>query len=56
MFLSFLSVIGIRTMLAHVVLLDEKWVHSGVGIDSEADESHLGTLLHNLGIIDGIGR
>jgi len=56
MFLSFLAIVGIRTMLAHVVLLDEKWVHSGVGIDTEADESHLGALLHNLGVVDSIGR
>ncbi len=56
MFLSFLAIVGIRTMLAHVVLLDEKWIHSGVGIDTEADESHLGTLLHNLSVVDGIGR
>ena len=56
MLLSLLAIIGIRTMLAHVVLLDEKWVHSGVGIDTEADESHLGALLHNLGVIDCVGR
>ena len=56
MFLPFLAIVGIRTMLAHVVLLDEKWVHSGVGIDTEADERHLGALLHNLGVIDCIGR
>ena len=43
-------------MLAHVVLLDEERVHGGVGIDSEANESHLGTLLHYLGVIDGVGR
>ena len=43
-------------MLAHVMLLDEKRVHSGVGIDTEADESHLGALLHNLGVVDSIGR
>ena len=56
MFLSFLAIVSIRTMLAHVVLLDEKWIHSGVGIDTEADESHFGALLHNLGAIDCIGR
>ena len=54
MFLSFLSVIGVRTMLAHVVFLDEEWVHSGVRIDAEADESHFGALLHNLGVIDSV--
>ena len=54
MLLSFLAVVGIGTMLAHVVLLDEKRIHRQVRIDIEGDESHLGTLLHDFSVVDGI--
>ena len=54
MFLSFLSVVCIRAMLAHVVFLDEQGIHREVGIHREGDEGHLGALLHDLGVVDGI--
>ena len=54
MFLSFLSIIGVWSMLAHVVLFDKQRIHGEVRIHRESYERHLGTLLHHLGIIDGI--
>ena len=54
MFLSLLAVVGVRSVLAHVVLLDEQWIHCEVWVNREGYESHLGTLLHHLGIIYGI--
>ena len=53
-FLSFLTVISVWPMLAHIVLLDEQWIHGQVRIDAEGDEGHFGTLLHDLGVIYGI--
>ena len=49
-----LSVVGVGAMLAHVVLLDEERVHGKSGIHREGDESHLGALLHDLGVVHGI--
>ena len=54
MFLSFLSVICVWTVLAHIVLLDEQWVHREVWVNRESYESHLGTLLHNLCVVNSV--
>ena len=56
MLLSFLSVVGIRTMLTVVMFLDEQGVHRRFRIERERDVSHLGTLFHHLGIVNGVGR
>ena len=52
--LLFLAIIGVGTMLATEMLLNEKWVHRSVGIDTEGDKGHLGHLLHHYVIIYGI--
>ena len=54
MFLSFLTVVGIGTVLAVVVLLHEQGIHGESGIHAEGDEGHLGALLHDFGVINGI--
>ena len=41
-------------MLAHIVLLDEQRIHREVGIHAESYEGHLGTLLHDLSVVDGV--
>ena len=51
MFLSLLAVVGVRSVLAHVVLLDEQWIHCEVWVNREGYESHFGTLLHNLSVV-----
>ena len=51
-----ICVVSVRAVLAVVVLLDEEWVHRGLGIECEGDVGHLGTLLHHLGIVNGVGR
>ena len=52
--LFLLTVVGVRTMLAHVMLLDEKRIHRQGRVHRVGDESHFGTLLHDLGVVDGI--
>ena len=52
--LSLLSVVGIRSVLAVVVLLYEQRVHGELWVDREGHECHLGTLFHNLCVIDSI--
>ena len=54
MLLTFLTIVGVRPVLTHVVLLDEEGIHGEGGIDGEGDEGHLGALLHDLCVIDGI--
>ena len=54
MLLAFLSVVGIGAMFTVVMLLDEERVHCCLGIECERNVSHLGTLLHHLGIVHGI--
>ena len=54
MLLSFLAVVGVRTMLAHVMFLDEEGIHRQGGVHRESDEGHLGTLLHDLGVVDRV--
>ena len=41
-------------MLAAEVFLHEERIHGRVGVDAERDEGHLGDLLHDDGVIDGI--
>ena len=45
MLLSFLSVICVGTVLAHVVLLNQQRIHRQVRINREGNECHLGALL-----------
>ena len=54
MFLPFLSVVGVGSVLAVVVLLYEQGIHGEGGIDAEGDEGHLGALFHDLGVVDRI--
>ena len=54
MFLSFLSIVGVGAVLTHVVLLYKQRIHSELGGFLERYRRHLGTLLHNLGIVNGI--
>ena len=54
MFLSLLAIIGVGSVLTHVVLLDEQRIHGEVGIHRESHEGHLGALLHHLGVVNGI--
>ena len=54
MFLTFLTIVGVGTVLAVVVLLDEERIHGQVGIDGEGNKRHLGTLLHHLSIVNCI--
>ena len=54
--LLLLSVISIRAMLAHVMLLYEKRIHCCLRINGERDERHLGALLHHLGIVHRVRR
>ena len=51
MLLSFLSVICVGTVLAHVVLLNQQRIHRQVRINREGNECHLGALFHNFGVI-----
>ena len=51
MLLSFLSVICVGTVLAHVVLLNQQRIHRQVRINREGNECHLGALLHNFGVL-----
>ena len=51
MFLTFLSVVGVGTVLAVVVLFNQQRVHRGERIYREGDEGHLGHLLHHLGVV-----
>ena len=53
--LFFLTVIRIRSVLAHIMFLDEQWVHLCVGVDNERDKSHLCTLFHDLCVIHSVG-
>ena len=41
-------------MLTAEVLLHEQGVHRGVGIHAERHKGHLGHLLHDNGVVDGI--
>ena len=43
-------------MLAHIMFFDEEWIHRSFRIDTKTNESHLGTLLHYLGIVNSICR
>ena len=52
----FLSVVGVRSVFTVIMLLDEQWIHCGFGVYHKGYESHFGTLLHHLGIVNGIGR
>ena len=54
MFLPFLTVISVGAVFAHVVLFDEERVHRQGGVHRVGDEGHLSTLLHDLGVVDGI--
>ena len=56
MFLTFLTIICVRAMLAVVVLFDKQRIHGQVGVDREGYKSHLGALLHNFRIIHGVVR
>ena len=49
-----MSVVGVGAVLAVVVLLDEQGIHRGVGIYRERDEGHLGTLFHDLCVVNRI--
>ena len=54
MFLSLLAIVRVGAVFAHVMLLNQQRVHGEVGINREGYESHLGALLHHLGIVNGI--
>ena len=56
MFLSFLTIVSVRAMLTVVVLLYEERIHRSLGVERECDVSHLGALLHHLGVVYRIGR
>ena len=56
MFLTLLTIVGIGAMFAIIMLFNQEWIHCSLGIECECDISHLGTLLHHLGIVYGIGR
>ena len=49
-----LSVVCVRAVFAHVVLLYEQGIHLGLGVQCERNECHLCALFHNLGVIYGI--
>ena len=54
MLLSLLSVVSVRAMLAHVVLLYEQWIHRSFRVHNEGNKCHLGTLFHYLCIVNCI--
>ena len=53
-FLTFLTIIGVGSMLAHVVFLNEQRIHGQVEVHRECHESHFGALFHHLGVVNGI--
>ena len=54
MLLTLLAVISVGTVLAREVFLDEKRIHRGVRIDGKRNECHLGHLLHDDSVVNGV--
>ena len=56
MLLSFLAIIGIGSVLAREVFLNEQGVHRQMGVDVIGHKSHLRHLFHDDGIVNGVVR
>ena len=54
MFLSFLSVVSVWSVLARIMLLDKQRIHCCVRIHGERHKRHFSALFHYFGIVDGV--
>ena len=54
MFLSFLTIIGIRTMFSVVMFFNQQWVHCKIWINGISDKRHFCALFHHLSVVNRI--